>query len=423
MLRLYLSAIIVANISKLSKYTYILFALPVVYYLWFNDPTTSYNYFLDSNMSGGSKLISFLTEYNYIISPLIFAVYIIMPFISLLRYYLNTKIKLKKRSTLITALWLVIVDIYTVFVFVTGTFSMFFSSNLNTFKFPKTVISWNYYILIPLTIFIVILLFFIVYFYKPFSNFDMISQRKMKQNYNILSKNFRMLFHVYKNLFFTIDRLAEQGLNSMEKSPEISEKNFNKIRQISSESVDTISRMLDMMHDIKFQFELIDIEACIDKAIESVDIPQDITVNRIYKVENRRFYADKFHFTEVFKNIIHNSVEAIILKKELTETEFQPYITIKAASEDDMLIVEIEDNGNGIEKKNIKNIFSPLFSTKQSVKNWGIGLNYVHNVISIHNGNITAQSEPGKYTRLEILLPALNERKMKKYEKNKISYL
>ena len=417
------SVIISANISKLRKSSYILFSLPIIYYMWINDPTTSYNHYLDTAMTGEKNLMSFFLDYNYIISPAIFTMYIIIPFISLFKYYAGTKIKLKKRSTLITALWLLIIDIYTVSVFVTGSFGMFFSSNLTVFKFPKVLVSWNYYILIPLTIFIIILLFFIVYFYKPFSNFNMISQRKMKQNYNVLSKNFRMLFHVYKNLFFTIDRLAEQGEKNIETNPELSRKNYGKIREISGDSVQTISRMLDMMHDIKFQFEAIDIKECIDKAIESTDIPNYITINKAYHMDLQKFYADRFHFTEVFKNMINNSVEAIILKKEISETDFSPYINITVSSEDDMLIIEIEDNGNGIEKKNLKNIFSPLFSTKQSMKNWGIGLNYVYNVISIHSGNISADSQLGEYTKFEILLPKLNERKMRKYEKNKISYL
>lgn len=68
--------------------------------------------------------------------------------------------------------------------------------------------------------------------------------------------------------------------------------------------------------------------------------------------------------------------------------------------------IEIRDTGCGIEKKDISNIFTPLFSTHAMTKSWGIGLSLTHRIITAFEGRIDVRSEPGKGTTFEILLPA-----------------
>src|SRR6185369_13886230 len=64
----------------------------------------------------------------------------------------------------------------------------------------------------------------------------------------------------------------------------------------------------------------------------------------------------------------------------------------------------ISDEGCGIPAINLKNIFDPYFTTKSGGS--GLGLASVQSIISKHGGHIYANSEVGKGTTFEIMLPA-----------------
>ncbi len=67
----------------------------------------------------------------------------------------------------------------------------------------------------------------------------------------------------------------------------------------------------------------------------------------------------------------------------------------------------IQDQGMGIKKQHIPNIFDPYFTTKQ--KGSGLGLAVVYSIIDKHNGRITVDSQLGVGTTFNIYLPAASE--------------
>ena len=89
---------------------------------------------------------------------------------------------------------------------------------------------------------------------------------------------------------------------------------------------------------------------------------------------------------EAFSNIIKNSIEHTALggniKVCLEETPLSVTVTIS-------------DNGEGIEKKDLKNIFKRFYKGKNSLnpKSIGIGLSLSKKIIEAHNGSIVAESE------------------------------
>ncbi len=73
------------------------------------------------------------------------------------------------------------------------------------------------------------------------------------------------------------------------------------------------------------------------------------------------------------------------------------------------LVVDVSDQGPGIEKKDINNVFEPFFRTDATskIKGYGIGLSLSHRILSIHKGRIELYSSPGKGTMVRVSLPAL----------------
>jgi two-component system, cell cycle sensor histidine kinase and response regulator CckA len=68
-------------------------------------------------------------------------------------------------------------------------------------------------------------------------------------------------------------------------------------------------------------------------------------------------------------------------------------------------ILEISDNGEGMDEETRHKIFEPFFTTKEVGKGTGLGLSVCHGIISQHNGYIICNSKPGVGTTFRIYLP------------------
>ena len=72
-----------------------------------------------------------------------------------------------------------------------------------------------------------------------------------------------------------------------------------------------------------------------------------------------------------------------------------PQITVICYQKRGTFVIEIRDNGPGIPKKQQKYIFNKYYQANKnstSKKGYGLGLNYVYNVIKAHKGKITVES-------------------------------
>ena len=67
--------------------------------------------------------------------------------------------------------------------------------------------------------------------------------------------------------------------------------------------------------------------------------------------------------------------------------------------------IRMEDNGIGIEKKDLAVIFDPFFTTKAPGKGTGLGLFVSHSIIDAHGGKIWMESTFGKGSTVYIKLP------------------
>ncbi|OGW02918.1 MAG: hypothetical protein A2889_06045 [Nitrospinae bacterium RIFCSPLOWO2_01_FULL_39_10] len=65
--------------------------------------------------------------------------------------------------------------------------------------------------------------------------------------------------------------------------------------------------------------------------------------------------------------------------------------------------MKIIDTGDGITEDNLKKIFNPFFTTRES--GTGLGLAIVHNIIELHKGMIEVESKVGNGTTFTVLLP------------------
>jgi len=112
-----------------------------------------------------------------------------------------------------------------------------------------------------------------------------------------------------------------------------------------------------------------------------------------------KVYANYEEMKGAFLNILKNSFEAIEENGEITiKTIFQ------ASPYPGAVEVLFTDNGTGINKENLKYLFSPFYTTK--VRGTGLGLAICRRiVVDRHKGKIQVESEEGKGTTIRIQLP------------------
>ena len=72
---------------------------------------------------------------------------------------------------------------------------------------------------------------------------------------------------------------------------------------------------------------------------------------------------------------------------------------------EERIYVSVSDNGRGIDPFISDKIFDPFFTTRQEEGGTGLGLSVTHNLVKVHDGEITFESEKGKGTTFTIKLP------------------
>jgi two-component system, OmpR family, phosphate regulon sensor histidine kinase PhoR len=110
--------------------------------------------------------------------------------------------------------------------------------------------------------------------------------------------------------------------------------------------------------------------------------------------------ADEVHISNVLYNLIDNAI------KYCTEI---PEIHIKTKNEHNFLVIEISDNGIGIKREDINQIFEKFFrvhtGNRHDVKGFGLGLYYVKLIIEAHKGSVDVKSSVGKGTTFTLKIP------------------
>jgi len=122
----------------------------------------------------------------------------------------------------------------------------------------------------------------------------------------------------------------------------------------------------------------------------------DIEVVRDYEKDLPHVCGHASELNQVWTNLLDNAIDAV---------HGQGRITVRTASEDGRVLVEVSDDGPGIPDDVRERIFEPFYTTKDVGEGTGLGLDISYRVIvEDHKGDIRVLSEPGD-TRFQVRLP------------------
>lgn len=111
--------------------------------------------------------------------------------------------------------------------------------------------------------------------------------------------------------------------------------------------------------------------------------------------------ADESHMQAAVANLLINGWEATLAAGRDAPLRLTCY------EKPTQIGICVQDSGVGIGKYEMKKIFEPFYSSKNSNSNWGMGLYYVRTIVKKHMGILKVDSDYGKGTAFYILLPKL----------------
>ncbi|MEO8569128.1 MAG: HAMP domain-containing sensor histidine kinase, partial [Ginsengibacter sp.] len=84
---------------------------------------------------------------------------------------------------------------------------------------------------------------------------------------------------------------------------------------------------------------------------------------------------------------------------------YEPTVSVSTKKIADKILINIADNGNGIQQNIIDKIFQPFFTTKPTGQGTGLGLSLSYDMIKAHGGEIKVETKEGEGTTFIIQLP------------------
>ncbi len=113
---------------------------------------------------------------------------------------------------------------------------------------------------------------------------------------------------------------------------------------------------------------------------------------------------DEVHISNVLNNLVDNAVKY---------SPANPKVEIKAREQDQGIVIEVKDQGMGMPKEALSNIFDAFYRVPtgnvHNVKGFGLGLSYVKKIVEAHGGKVNVKSKLGEGSTFEIYLPYVKD--------------
>jgi signal transduction histidine kinase len=163
-----------------------------------------------------------------------------------------------------------------------------------------------------------------------------------------------------------------------------------------------VGGLLNFARKNQVNFTETNINNLLEHAISTVISPPEVKISMDSRIINPIVKLDFDQMTQVFTNLLKNSVEAM--------PESGGLIQVRLTENTEEVTVHIIDSGTGIAPENISKLFTPFFTTKPIGKGTGLGLPIIYGIVKMHKGSIAVKSnaDPGKGatgTTFSITLP------------------
>ena len=176
-----------------------------------------------------------------------------------------------------------------------------------------------------------------------------------------------------------------ENLKSLYGADETKQKQLDRAERSIDRITHQIEDVLNFVRERPLNLEDLLFSELLSESMDSIRIPDDVKI-KIPK-NDILLFCDKKQFLIVLNNLILNAIQAMCNVG---------IIEINLVENDDKIIIQIIDSGNGVSGNNLEKIFDPLFTTKQH--GTGLGLVSVKSIVESHGGLIAVTLNPTTFT-------------------------
>ncbi|HMA61862.1 MAG TPA: response regulator [bacterium] len=218
--------------------------------------------------------------------------------------------------------------------------------------------------------------------------------------------------HDFNNLLSVIKGSA-QMLQEDLKGKSQYEAKIDRIVKATDRASDVIDQLLLFSRKKEVEMEPLELNDNIERLLKMLQrlLGENIVVEKDFDDDLPQINADRGNLDQVVMNLVVNARDAMpdggVIKIK-TETKMLTYDDLEDKDEKYIRLI-VEDNGTGIEQKDLEHIFDPFFTTKEEGKGTGMGLSVVYGIVKKHDGDINVESHAGQGTKFIIDLPAHEE--------------
>lgn len=189
--------------------------------------------------------------------------------------------------------------------------------------------------------------------------------------------------------------------------PEIKEKYFTIIESEANHLLTLVNKLLTISKlenkKLILNKQTFNLEPVIDDMIEKAKAKTEKNIDFTVDLLTKHVLADEQYLTEAISNLIDNAIK--YSKEDIK-------ISITSQSTDKYVLLKVRDNGIGISKEEQHIIFDKFGraaiheqNRKGGVSGFGLGLNYVDQVMQAHGGKVTVSSEKDNYSEFTLYIP------------------
>jgi signal transduction histidine kinase len=219
---------------------------------------------------------------------------------------------------------------------------------------------------------------------------------KSMEKFTATGRVARTIAHEVRNPLTNISLAAEQ-LQDMAIENSESSVLLDMISRNSIRINQLVSDLLNATKVIELNIRQVSINKILDETLEMaadrIDLSQ-VKVEKNYAAGACDVLVDEEKIKIAFLNIIVNGIEAMEKSNGI--------LSLKTKNDGETCIIEIEDNGNGMDDDTLQKLFEPYFTNKRNGN--GLGLTNCQNIILSHRGSITVKSTLRKGTSFIVTL-------------------
>lgn len=162
-----------------------------------------------------------------------------------------------------------------------------------------------------------------------------------------------------------------------------------------------IQQMKTFAHPAESQPQDMPLEGVIQQSLEMVRFDarvKRIDIHREFDPQAAGILVSPRALQQVLVNLIGNALDAMASVEK-------PVLTIRTQRRDEWCVIDVADNGHGVDPEHMPRLFEPFFTTKPIGKGTGLGLSISYSLMQRQGGSISVRSQSGVGTTFTLRLP------------------